>query len=39
MQRSWQHEDSLRGKNDRVGRRTLAARGLTANNAMQAVRA
>jgi hypothetical protein len=33
MQRSWQHEDSLHGKNDRVGRRTLEQRGLTANNA------
>lgn len=39
MQRSWQHEDSLHGKNDRVGRRTLSDRGLTANNASQAVRA
>ena len=35
MQRSWQHEDSLRGNGDRFGRRTLAERGITANNAQQ----
>ena len=32
MQRSWQHEEGLRGKNDRPYRRNLAQRGITANN-------
>lgn len=33
MQRSWQHQEGLNGKNERPYRRTLADRGITANNA------
>lgn len=32
MQRSWQHQDGLSGKSDRPYRRSLADRGVTANN-------
>lgn len=39
MQRSWQHESSLHGANDRPFRRSLADRGITANNAKQMVHA
>jgi hypothetical protein len=37
QQRTWQHEGTLHGANDRPYRRTLAERGLTANNATQAL--
>jgi hypothetical protein len=32
MQRSWQHQEGLNGKNERPYRRTLVERGITANN-------
>lgn len=39
LQRSWQHEGTLHGANDRPYRRSLNERGLTANNFREGVRA